>query len=130
MTADVSRPIARPAAPNVAHAGLYVHVPFCLTRCGYCDFNTYAGLEHLSGRYAEALVAEACLAAGDWAGVSFVSLFLGGGTPTTLPVSALRRLLERQKEGKRRMRRVGRVDVPQEAFIAALRVDQQPAGKP
>jgi putative oxygen-independent coproporphyrinogen III oxidase len=73
-------------------AGLYVHIPFCLTRCGYCDFNTYAGLDHLSGRYVDALIAEAELCAAEWDGVPFASLFLGGGTPTTLPVPAIGRL--------------------------------------
>jgi putative oxygen-independent coproporphyrinogen III oxidase len=78
---------------DIERAGLYVHVPFCLTRCGYCDFNTYAGLDHLSGRYVEALSAEADLWAGEWGSDMFASLFLGGGTPTTLPVVAIGRLL-------------------------------------
>jgi len=68
----------------VTAAGIYVHVPFCLTRCGYCDFNAYAGLDHLSNRYVRALAAEARLHAPGWAGVPFTSVFFGGGTPTTL----------------------------------------------
>ncbi len=72
-----------------ASAGLYAHVPFCLTRCGYCDFNAYAGLGHLSGRYVRALGREAELHAGAWSGIPFVSLFFGGGTPTTLPADEL-----------------------------------------
>lgn len=64
--------------------GLYIHIPFCLTRCGYCDFNTYAGLQHLRAPYTEALTLEADLAAPAWKGVEFASIFLGGGTPTLL----------------------------------------------
>ena len=75
-------------------AGLYVHIPFCLTRCGYCDFNTYAGLDHLSNRYVEALQREAELWATQWQDATFVSLFLGGGTPTTLKPDALIHLLK------------------------------------
>ena len=47
--------------------GIYVHVPFCITRCGYCDFNAYAGLDHLASRYVSALFREAELAAPAWA---------------------------------------------------------------
>jgi oxygen-independent coproporphyrinogen-3 oxidase len=71
-----------------------VHVPFCLTRCGYCDFNTYAGIDHLRAPYVEALRREGELAAPQWDGVRFVSVFLGGGTPTTLPVDAMAGLLD------------------------------------
>jgi putative oxygen-independent coproporphyrinogen III oxidase len=79
-------------------AGLYVHIPFCLTRCGYCDFNTYAGLDHLAGAYADALRAEAALAAPPWRGVPFASLFFGGGTPTTLSADRLAALLEEMRD--------------------------------
>lgn len=74
-------------------AGLYVHVPFCVTRCGYCDFNAYAGLSHLGPAYAKALRREADLHAEAWAGVRFVSIFLGGGTPTTLPPETIAALI-------------------------------------
>ena len=59
-------------------AGIYVHVPFCLTRCGYCDFNAYAGLGDLAPRYVAGLRAEADLSAGSWAGERVTSIFLGG----------------------------------------------------
>ena len=52
------RPVCRCARPF----GVYVHVPFCATRCGYCDFNTYTGLESLHGGWADAAVAEVRLA--------------------------------------------------------------------
>ncbi len=79
-------------------AGIYVHVPFCLTRCGYCDFNAYAGLDHLRGRYVAALAREAELTAPAWSDERFTSVFLGGGTPTTVDVRDLARLLRMLRE--------------------------------
>jgi putative oxygen-independent coproporphyrinogen III oxidase len=76
----------------VSDAGLYAHVPFCLTRCGYCDFNAYAELDGLKPRYVEALTQEASLAAPEWP-ERFVSIFLGGGTPTSLRSEDLAELL-------------------------------------
>jgi putative oxygen-independent coproporphyrinogen III oxidase len=90
----VTLPVVAPM-PGPAAAGLYVHIPFCLTRCGYCDFNTYAGLDDLKAPYTEALGREAALAARTWDGARFVSIFFGGGTPTTLPASEIAALLAR-----------------------------------
>ena len=64
---------------------LYVHVPFCRHKCGYCDFNAYAGMDRLMPAYVEALEHEL---AGARAARSFVPLrtvYLGGGTPSLLP---------------------------------------------
>ncbi len=79
-------------------AGIYVHVPFCLTRCGYCDFNAFAGLDHLRPRYVRGLLAEIALAAAAWDGEPFGTVFVGGGTPTTLEVADLRAVLVRLRD--------------------------------
>ncbi|WP_378145797.1 radical SAM family heme chaperone HemW [Cnuibacter sp. UC19_7] len=81
--------------------GLYVHVPFCRVRCGYCDFNTYTSGELKGARpsdYASQASAELRLAAGvlDGSGIAprpFSTVFFGGGTPTMLPASDLVRML-------------------------------------
>lgn len=100
---------ARAAGPLVDRSlfGVYVHVPFCLTRCHYCDFVTYTGLEGLRRPYAAALLGEADLAvaqlrgAGDGpatGGAPVTSVFIGGGTPTLLPPGDLARVLGRLRE--------------------------------
>ena len=64
MTAVLPTPTRVPPAPLVDPAlfGVYVHVPFCRTRCHYCDFVTYTGMEGLRGPYAVALGEEAAIA--------------------------------------------------------------------
>ncbi len=71
--------------------GLYLHIPFCASKCWYCDFNSYAGLDQLAPRYVAALEREM---AGAPATSPVTSTFLGGGTPSRLPTDLLSRLLE------------------------------------
>jgi putative oxygen-independent coproporphyrinogen III oxidase len=90
--------------------GFYVHVPFCTTRCGYCDFNTYTAAELGAGpatvspgSYPDLAIAEVKFARrvlardgpGDEQGtdVPVSTVFFGGGTPTLLPPSALGAIL-------------------------------------
>ena len=71
---------------------LYVHLPFCSSRCGYCDFVTLVGRRDDHGRYVDALLAELELERGLLAhGVETV--FVGGGTPTFTDPAELGRLL-------------------------------------
>ena len=83
----------------MAMAGLYVHIPFCLAKCAYCDFVSFAGLEPLYGAYVEALSLEIALVAPRWAGFSFDTLFIGGGTPTVLPTASLEAIMAACREG-------------------------------
>lgn len=73
---------------------LYLHIPFCQHRCGYCDFNTYAGLDALIEPYVQALCREAEIAA-QAAGERLPAhtVFFGGGTPSLLPAAQLEKVL-------------------------------------
>lgn len=94
----------RPAAVDVPHLrlaagtafGLYVHVPFCATRCGYCDFNTYTAGE-LGGAtpagWLAALRTELALAAATVGAVAVDTVFVGGGTPSLLGGAGLAAVL-------------------------------------
>jgi len=73
---------------------LYVHVPFCRSKCAYCDFNSYARQEHLIPAYVDALLREATLWAESRAVGRVETLYFGGGTPSLLPIAETRRLLD------------------------------------
>lgn len=85
---------------------LYVHVPFCRVRCGYCDFNTYTvgfGPGAQVGDYAPSVLAEASLAARVMADSGLPAreaqtVFFGGGTPTMLDTAELAEILTGLRE--------------------------------
>ncbi len=62
--------------------GVYVHFPWCTHRCPYCDFAVSTARPPAGGRYARAILAELALRAPAFEGLSPVSLYLGGGTPS------------------------------------------------
>ncbi len=91
--------------PQISHRvgarqfGFYVHVPYCASRCGYCDFNTYTAAE-LGGTasqasYSRDAIAEVTLARRvlNDAELPVSTVFFGGGTPTLLPVGDLAAML-------------------------------------
>ena len=83
-------PLASTDGTNVGH--LYVHLPFCAHRCGYCDFVTVTGHDGDHGGYVDALLGELELERGLLAD-EVETVFLGGGTPTFTELTALARLL-------------------------------------
>ncbi len=75
--------------------GLYIHIPFCRARCAYCDFNTYAGLEHLIADYVAALEREISFQVPQretW-NLEPGTLYFGGGTPSLLSLAQVERIL-------------------------------------
>ena len=92
--ADTEKASSSRTQPELRPRGLYVHIPFCQTKCPYCDFNTYARIEDLIPRYVDALQTEISL----WGALlhhpPLETVFFGGGTPSYLPTNRIVAILE------------------------------------
>ena len=97
------QPLAHPDVSETARSlsggiGLYVHIPFCETKCPYCDFNTYAGINHLLPPYLTALNREIQVWGATLGHPTVNSVFLGGGTPSMLSPAQIATLLSTVRE--------------------------------
>ncbi len=77
---------------------LYIHIPFCVRKCLYCDFLSFPADDAVKEKYVEALCEEILCAGEERHGASLSSVFIGGGTPSILPGEAIRRIMECVKE--------------------------------
>ena len=102
MTPLVATTMALEPRVDVAHLapafGIYVHIPYCISRCPYCDFNTYVGIEDTAPAYVEALLREATAWAARAGEREAGSIFVGGGTPSLLDPALMRDLLDGLRE--------------------------------
>lgn len=73
---------------------VYVHIPFCTVKCGYCDFNAYAGLHHLAERYHRSLLAEIGGYQELLESARIETVYFGGGTPSEVPARHIAAVLE------------------------------------
>jgi oxygen-independent coproporphyrinogen-3 oxidase len=72
----------------------YIHIPFCISKCGYCDFNSFPGMESLFDGYVDALVREIIRTGREHKQTNRLdSVYFGGGTPTVLPTDKLINIL-------------------------------------
>lgn len=102
MPTDGRLPESATIGANTRDFGVYVHVPFCQVRCGYCDFNTYTALELGETKQSdfaglaigEIRFAGRALRASEVANRPVSTVFFGGGTPTQLPPEALVSILK------------------------------------
>lgn len=89
----------------MSNLSFYVHIPYCLKRCGYCDFNTYTpnelreggSLESVSQGFVDSLIAELSFAARTNT-TTIPTIFFGGGTPSLMPAKELGRVIDVLKQ--------------------------------
>ncbi len=74
--------------------GLYIHIPFCIKKCYYCDFNSYSNMMELQEGYVDSLIKEIDLYKKQFGEIMIKTIFIGGGTPTCLDEGNLQKLLD------------------------------------
>ncbi len=79
-------------------ACMYIHIPFCLGKCAYCSFNSYAGMEGLYPRYVEAVKKELSRQRDKGRSGPLHTLFFGGGTPSVLEPASLCAIIDHCRE--------------------------------
>lgn len=77
---------------------IYIHIPFCVRKCFYCDFLSAPADDATRERYVEALLAEIAGRSAEFAGYEVVSVFFGGGTPSVLPAKSIEKIMNCLKE--------------------------------
>jgi len=78
---------------------IYIHIPFCRTRCYYCDFNTTTGTSHLIETYIDALIAEMKFVSGRMKEKpSIHTIFFGGGTPSIIPANKIVSIIKQVRQ--------------------------------
>ncbi len=77
--------------------GIYVHIPFCVKKCAYCDFLSFPAGEDAQAAYVDSLAGEILREKGRWE-LEVSTVFFGGGTPSLLPAGAIARILHVLRE--------------------------------
>ncbi len=79
------------------NAGIYIHIPFCVKKCAYCDFPSFPANEEMKHRYVSALIYEIEHRRWPYEIENIPTIFIGGGTPSSLSVDELGRLIRALK---------------------------------
>ena len=78
--------------------GLYIHIPFCIKKCNYCDFLSFDNKQHLSEEYVECLKHEIRILSSQCKGYKFNTIFIGGGTPSSINEKYIEDILEESRK--------------------------------
>ncbi|MBF8982015.1 oxygen-independent coproporphyrinogen III oxidase [Lutibacter sp. B2] len=73
--------------------GVYIHIPFCIKKCHYCDFQSFSNLEHIISEYVDALCMEIKSSKEKFKRYKIKSIFIGGGTPSILTIKDIDKIL-------------------------------------